>query len=574
MRRRRNPEYKPLEEYSSVEEVEAALAAGDTELADVSFRISKSPVQYRPYTGEVFRENPIPEIAKQARGRGPATKEPLRAAGLSPIDWDTVLYYAESEELKYVSSLWGLGKLLTTNEKTKKPRKKSNKYGIIKGLSLMPHYYPSLLNTVGVDEKGQLDKVSIERFNSFQGRSESSAIRDSAVPREELLTFCTKSSSFCRSSCLLFTGNNPVGKENATSKARKSYALLENPELFVALLRKELMSFAKSAIRRGLDPVVRLNMLSDIPWYELCPELLIEGSEYGIVWYDYTKIPFWDNPSYQEVSDILDLTFSFSGSNEKDCQEALHAGHRIAVCFAPQNPERWAGIETRTTFGEVYGLGRESGLIDNKGNIELFDGSWEFIDGDSSDYRIDDPAPSIVCLNFKEPSLGRFDPQYKALWEPIPLARKRFSRQMEDPERLGEIYSKAIRSKRFAKHLAEKKGVSKRMVADKTSQKQFVQTVPFDEVVEEYLAFEDISPERALKVLDSEMSRSAQAAQKRAATIASLSSEEKQELRDARAAQKRSQLQARKEKELSVSMFPIEGTSLMVGPHVPTILED
>jgi len=34
MRRRRNPEYKPLEEYSSVEEVEAALAAGDTELAE------------------------------------------------------------------------------------------------------------------------------------------------------------------------------------------------------------------------------------------------------------------------------------------------------------------------------------------------------------------------------------------------------------------------------------------------------------------------------------------------------------------------------------------------------------
>lgn len=541
----------------------------------MSFRISKSPVQYHPYTGEVFRENPIPEIAKETRGRGPATREPLRAAGLSPIDWDEVLYYATNkDELKHFKNVWGLENLLGTNEKTNKPRKKSNKYGIIKGLTLMPHYYPSLLNTVGVDEKGQLDEVSIERFNSFQGRTESSAVQDSGVPREELLTFCTKSSSFCRASCLVFTGNNPTGPKNATAKARKSYALLENPELFVALLRKELMAFSKAAIGRGLDPVVRLNMLSDIPWYELCPELLIEGSDYGIVWYDYTKIPFWNNPSYQEVADILDLTFSFSGANSDECAEALQEGHRVAMCFAPKNPERWAALDTRTTFGEVYGLGRRSGLIDNKSNISLFDGSWEFIDGDSSDYRIDDPAPSIVCLNFKEPSLGRFDPRYKALWEPIPLARKRFSWQMEDPDRLGEIYSKATRSVNFAKYLAEKKGVSKKMVADKPSRKQFIQTIPFDEVVEEYLSFEKVSPERALKVLDSEIAQSMRSAQKRSATIASLSPEEKQELRDKKASQKRAQRQARKEKELSVSMFPIEGTSLMVGPHVPTILED
>ena len=45
MRRRRNPEYKPLEEYSSVEEVEAALAAGDTELAEELDDLVKSAIR-------------------------------------------------------------------------------------------------------------------------------------------------------------------------------------------------------------------------------------------------------------------------------------------------------------------------------------------------------------------------------------------------------------------------------------------------------------------------------------------------------------------------------------------------
>jgi len=539
----------------------------------MSFRISRMPVEYYPSTGESFRANPIPDLAKERRGQGPSMQNPLRAAGLAPVDYGQVLDIPE-DALSYYANIWGLGKLLTTNEKTKKPRKKSNRKGLIEGLALMPHYYPNLLDDVDTDDSGQLSQVEIVRFNAFRGRNAGEASADSGVPQQNLLTFCTKSSSFCRASCLVLTGNNPKAKANSTAKARKSYALLENPEVFIALLREELIAFASSALSKDLDPVVRLNMLSDIPWYELCPELLIEcAEEYGIVWYDYTKVPFWNNPKYQEVSDILDLTFSFSGANHKECTEALNAGHRVAMCFAPANPERAAGPDTRTSFGEVYGLGRKSGLIDKHGRISLLDGSWDFVDGDSSDYRIDDPEPSIVCLNFKEPSVGRYDPHYKALWESIPVSREKFSWQMEDPERLGEIYAKALRNNSFAKHMAEKVDAPASVLADKPSMKQFLQTFEFDEVVDEFLAFTGKSPERMLTILDQEAVRSVRDARAQAAELASLTPEEYQELRERRAAQRRRQHAARKEK-VSVAMFPVENTELLVGPHVPTILED
>lgn len=317
-------------------------------------------------------------------------------------------------------------------------------------------------------------------------------------------------------------------------------------------------------------------MLSDIPWYEFCPELLIEcAEEHGIVWYDYTKIPFWDNPHYQAVSDILDLTFSFSGSNHRDCAEALQRGYRVAMCFAPKNPERWAGPDTRTSFGEVYGLGRKSGLIDEQGQIALFEGSWPFVDGDSSDYRIDDPEPSVVCLNFKEPSLGRYDPQYQDLWQSIPIARERFSWQMEDPERLGEIYAKALRTPNFAKYLAKEVNAPESVLADKPSIKQFLQTFSFDEIVDSFLEFSNKTQERMLTVIDKDSERKVRDARARAAHLANLTPEEHQALRERRAAQKRAQTAARRAKEETpVAMFPVEDTGLLVGPHVPTILED
>ena len=144
-------------------------------------------------------------------------------------------------------------------------------------------------------------------------------------------------------------------------------AFLEEPALFVALLYKQLLSRAQSAAKKGFDLVCRLNMLSDLPWYSMCPELL-EALEDEVIFYDYTKVPYWNRADYQRVAHLLDLTYSFSGTNDLKCKEALAAGERIAVCFAPADPERKATVARRTTWEEL----NASPLV-KRGKIDLFD---------------------------------------------------------------------------------------------------------------------------------------------------------------------------------------------------------
>ena len=186
------------------------------------------------------------------------------------------------------------------------------------------------------------------------------------------------------------------------------------------------------------------------------------------------------------------MTFSYSGANDAACVDALNHGYRVATVFAPILDRRQAGLKTRTTFREVEYLAKEAGMLNNAGEISLFEGEWPFVDGDSSDYRIDDPAPSIVCLNFKQPSLGRYDRAYARLWEAIPEARQRFSKRMEDPLRKGEVYSLAIRSKNFLLRFASDRGYEP--VARTTDKGKLVYDTPPDFDIDAFGEVVDFHP--------------------------------------------------------------------------------
>ena len=545
----------------------------------MSFKISKTPVSYFPESGDVARMNPIPERAKELRvSQGSVA----RASGIGRIDYEKVLSLRQTDISDFAKEMGIKGSLLAGNTKTDKERVDSGRLGVIKGLSLVPHYYPNFLNKAplvkGTDRLADVDRVS---FNTFAGRTKEEAAESSGVEKlSDLLNFCTGSSPYCRSSCLIFTGQNPISKEAANSKIRNTYSFLLEPELFVGLLRANLISFAQSSLKKDIDPVVRLNILSDIPWYEICPELLIEmADDFGVVWYDYTKLPFWKSKAYKDVEDILDLTFSFAGNNEKLCQEALNGGYRVATVFAPVNPDREAGVNTRTSFNEIVYLAKKSGLL-RDGYLDMFGGSWELVDGDSSDYRIDDPAPSIVSLNFKQPSVGRKEgvayKEYERLWEAIPEARQKFSKQFADPDKLGEFYSMIRRKDNFLKFLAETSGYA----PDKDIGKELLEDIDVEDVFDIYDDYVDTLPRGGEKVprgnpdwrgLGSSARKAGQYAQ-----------DSMREFVDGWQTARRNPLEIYKEddpsepmdEQTNVAMFPIEGTGLMVGPHVPTILDD
>lgn len=473
-------------------------------------KIADHVVTFYPSTHEVVRENPPLPRAVETRAKDP--KQAMNACGIGRIKWPVVESYTK-KDLKDFQARYEIGNLLATNAKTLKPRP-SGRHGVIRGLNVSPHFYPNLLTQIDVDDDGHLARFERRWFNSFDGSTPQEAAKGAKTPARDLLNFCVGSSQWCRQTCLVLTGQHPSTLEASRAKMKFTWGLLEEPELFVALLHKQLGDFARAGQRNGYDAVCRLNMLSDLPWYSICPELL-EAHEGQVFFYDYTKLPCWRSPDYRRIAHLLDLTFSFSGSNDSLCTEALKEGHRIAVVFAPADAGRRATVAQRTTWQEI----KASGLVDDAGRIALFGGKWEIVDGDESDYRVDDPAPSIVALNFKEPTA-----QTPRLTAALPESRARFGVSVPDPHGVGQAYADARSRKKLWKDL----GVDPSQL-------------PVDEVVR--LAAEHDDPDWATRDAD--------------------------DVDDAPVVDNNVVPEG-----VGLAMAPVTGTKLLVGPHVPTVLND
>lgn len=471
-----------------------------------SLSLTARPVLFDPYTGEIERQNPIPARAESARAK-PSAATGLTQSGIGPIEWEEVLEYIddwkrneedetpeESALAKFVHHFRLLGPaeiaegkpkkasdledaFIASNAKTSKDRVETSRKGEILGLALFPHFYPNILAVVPekfLDENGvvntpmlkkhepgfeQLSKLGAEArnyFNGFEGATRELASQFTGVPTSKLLDFCVGSSEACRSTCLVLSGNNPASTPAVAKKANLTQALLTNPPLFVAGLFLAVDDFAQRRAKRNIDTVIRFNMLSDLPWYSICPEFLeaLADPERGLArvyLYDYTKLPFWKSPDYQNLGariglkpgQVLDLTFSFSGDpgNTRLCKAALDLrdpdlgypdGIRVAAAFAPADPERKASFDSRTTFPEIVEAGKADGSVEQRGDrlfITLPDlGTRELVDGDGSDYRIDDPGGCIVSLNFKQPSVS--EKNVPGITQRMRASRKTFTQKV------------------------------------------------------------------------------------------------------------------------------------------------
>jgi hypothetical protein len=140
--------------------------------------------------------------------------------------------------------------------------------------------------------------------------------------------------------------------------------LVQQPERFRARLKLELSRHL--ARSKGLPVIVRMNVVSDVPWEREWPEFF---ADFPMVQFmDYTK----------DISRVLDpkrpsnyhLTFSRSEVNEEECKTALAAGQNVAVVFdKPPYPETFWG--------------------------------YSVVDGDTNDLRFLDPAASVIALSAK-----------------------------------------------------------------------------------------------------------------------------------------------------------------------------
>jgi len=202
----------------------------------------------------------------------------------------------------------------------------------------------------------------------------------------EKINACVGASPACIASCLVYSGHNTIDPYNAVVKAARMKALIREPVAFLRMLGENIARHSKI---REAAPYVRLNVFSDLPWELFCPDLF---DAFALLsFYDYTKVENRSPPGN------YDLTFSFSGINQPQVAHELSRGRRIAVVFVPpkrvpaEGRARGEGLPSYVDVGELFGS--------NLGNLPV-------IDGDVSDVRPRDPAPSIVGLRWKIP-MGR-----------------------------------------------------------------------------------------------------------------------------------------------------------------------
>jgi hypothetical protein len=217
------------------------------------------------------------------------------------------------------------------------------------------------------------------------------------------LGFCVGSNKACRATCLLYSGNNPMADRASPAKLSRSQSLLLEPVAWMRMfcesikwhvdwctkpstrlpgeINKIFGDDADKMGRKKLVPYVRPNVLSDIPWEMVFPDLFHLFPR--LQFYDYTKVP-----CRSAGADNYDLTFSFNGDNIDWVRTELRRGHRVAVVFWIERPCGVRGIKPPCSkIEELTFMGRP------------------VLNGDKHDFRSLDPPGSIIGLTYKVPTV-------------------------------------------------------------------------------------------------------------------------------------------------------------------------
>ena len=149
---------------------------------------------------------------------------------------------------------------------------------------------------------------------------------------------CSCATEECRAACLNKAGR---GAMTTTQKGRlkKTDFMIDNPHHFMSMLKDEISTHGRSAESAGKRAAVRLNVVSDIPYEILHPQIFTEHP--NVQFYDYTKIArrvLNTDGTPRKLPDNYHLTLSSTGihkeSNWGDVRQHLSNGGVAAMVFA------------------------------------------------------------------------------------------------------------------------------------------------------------------------------------------------------------------------------------------------
>lgn len=143
----------------------------------------------------------------------------------------------------------------------------------------------------------------------------------------------------CAAPCLVSAGRGAYSNVVASRKA-KTKLWHEDRDAFITQLRKEMHSFIRICQRQDVQPIFRLNTISDIPWEKY---LDMEGEFGSAFFYDYTKLS--KRITSNKLPRNYKLMFSFSASTEfaKQVHEAINTRVPMTVVFRGGLPSMFMG---------------------------------------------------------------------------------------------------------------------------------------------------------------------------------------------------------------------------------------
>lgn len=159
------------------------------------------------------------------------------------------------------------------------------------------------------------------------------------------VNLCPFASPACIEACLNTSGLAGVFPSIIEARRRKTDFFLNDRQVFKEQLIKEIAKYEKKAKKQGKKLAVRLNGTSDIDYR---PEFFLLFP--NVQFYDYTKSIFRVRRKAQGVlPNNYHLTFSHSGENLAECQEALSYGVNVAVVFSSDSfPSDFLGYPVTT----------------------------------------------------------------------------------------------------------------------------------------------------------------------------------------------------------------------------------
>jgi hypothetical protein len=154
---------------------------------------------------------------------------------------------------------------------------------------------------------------------------------------------CPMRSSECTAACLNESGHNRIDiHDNVINNARitKTKLFFEQRAFFMGWLQDEIAAAKAKAHAAGKRFSVRLNGTSDLSpeQFHLNGKNILEMFP-EVQFYDYTKVA--KRIQLTKKYSNYDLTFSYSGTNAVQCQDALLQNVRVAVVFEKLPTEFW-----------------------------------------------------------------------------------------------------------------------------------------------------------------------------------------------------------------------------------------